>query len=88
MQECLDYYADKGMGFLLSAAGGPPNWSVEEPIRQVAAARLLQELVPETLDPLQTNPADLNDMDNMAVKNLVAKVLFHMKYMHNPENTF
>lgn len=80
MQKYLTYYADKGMGFLLSAAGGPRDWSVEDDVRQVAAAMLLQGMNSTTSSyPIPK----LNETELIASKNLVAKVLLHMKYEHH-----
>jgi len=79
MQNYLSFYADRGMGFLLSAAGGGRNWTVEDPVRQSAAAVLLQGMNSTTS---YTVPK-LNETEHTATRNLVAKVLLHMKYEHH-----
>jgi len=79
MQKYLSFCADRGMGFLLSAAGGEKNWTVEDPVRQSAAAFLLQGMNSTTS---YTIPK-LNEMEQTATRNLVAKVLLHMKYEHH-----
>ena len=79
MQQYLTYYADKGMGFMLSAAGGPRDWTVEDPVRQAAAAMLLQGM---NSTATYTMPK-LDETEQTATNNLVAKVLLHMKYEHH-----
>ena len=79
MQQYLTYYADKGMGFILSAAGGPRDWTVEDDVRQAAAAMLLRGINSTTS---YTMP-HLTGNKQIASKNLVAKVLLHMEYEHH-----
>lgn len=75
MQKHLVYYADQGMGYLLSVAGGGSNWTVKDSVREYAAALLLQRLISTTY----TMPK-LDETEQIAANNLVAKVLLHMKY--------
>jgi len=75
MQKHLVYYADQGMGYLLSVAGGGSNWTVKDSVRESAAALLLQRLISTTY----TMPK-LDETEQIAANNLVAKVLLHMKY--------
>ena len=75
MQKHLVYYADQGMGYLLSVAGGGSNWTVKDSVRESAAALLLQRLISTTY----TMPK-LDETVQIAANNLVAKVLLHMKY--------
>ena len=79
MQKHLVYYADQGMGFLLSVAGGGSNWTVKDSVRQAAAAMLLQGMNSTTT---YTMPK-LDETEQTATNNLVAKVLLHMKYEHH-----
>jgi len=78
MQKHLVYYADQGMGFLLSVAGGGSNWTVKDSVRESAAAILLHRLISTTY----TMPK-LDETEQTATNNLVAKVLLHMKYEHH-----
>ena len=80
MQKYLTYYADKGMGFLLSAAGGGSNWTVKDQIRQAAAAMLLKKLY---LTKYKYTMPKMNKTEQTATKNLAIKVLLHMKYKHH-----
>ena len=78
--KALTEYADKGMGYLLSTAGGG-DWIVKPSVRQAAAGLLLRRLYSS-----RYAMPELSEMDQKATNNLVDKVLLHMEYVNSEKS--
>ena len=86
VKEHLKTNVNKGMGYLLNAAGGGPNWKVNANILHGGATTLLRifylnlQTDEEVYKELNRNYHYLTQEENIASKNLATKVLLSMRY--------
>lgn len=85
MVDLLEYYADRGLNYILSAAGGTPC-VVTQKIRNASANTLIRILESNAQTDADIEKKinytfkELSKTERRAVKGIVSKVLLHMRF--------
>ena len=85
MVDLLEYYADRGVNYILSAAGGTPC-VVSQKIRNASANTLIRILESNAQTDADVKKcikhtySQLSQTERRAVKGIVSKVLLHMRF--------
>jgi hypothetical protein len=85
MVDLLEYYADRGLNYIISAAGGTPC-VVSQKIRNASANTLIRILESNAQTDADIEKKinytfkELSQTERRAVKGIVSKVLLHMRF--------